>query len=317
MRERNSLAVRSERAERSSTAAEDDATLLQKAKSKALLLFDELPEWAKDNENIWTGWRPETNSYWECIKSMGYIHNEAGNIYTHLMAAVWMIVLGTWWSRYAKEHYPSMSADDSIVFFLFFLGGIICYLLSTTYHVLSNHSHSTHLFCLQLDFLGILIVTAGCFAPGLWYTYPCASASTKFTWIGVDLIAQFVAALLALFSKTFRAPKMQALRGLVFSVMASSAFFPIIIKIFQVGWTRANVEYGASLYSWTIFVYLCSVTIYALRVTESWKPGHFDIWGHSHQLFHVGMAIGLTVHFSAFFTAVDQFYTVKQGQCPD
>jgi len=128
---------------------------------------------------------------------------------------------------------------------------------------------------------------------------------------------------------------MRSLRGFVFSVMASSAFYPIIIKVFQVGWSRANAEYGASLYGLTILIYLCSVTTYAvcvfsskietgnsliylqLRVTEAWKPGYFDIWGHSHQILHLGMAIGLTVHFLAFFRAVNQFYAVKYGQCPD
>lgn len=139
---------------------------------------------------------------------------------------------------------------------------------------------------------------------------------------------------------------MQPLRGLVFSVMASSAFYPIIIKILQVGWSRADAEYGASLYALTILIYLCSVATYAvsvslrplldwnftkleilallisfimkqLRLTESWKPGYFDIWGHSHQIFHVGMAIGLTVHFLAFARALDQFYTTKKGQCLD
>lgn len=147
-----------------------------------------------------------------------------------------------------------------------------------------------------------------------------------------------MAAMLALFSESFQASNMRHVRGFVFSVMASSAFYPIIIKISQVGWSRADTEYGASLYAWTILIYLCSVTIYAVgaspypshrpllmiglgikqvRLTEAWKPGSFDIWGHSHQIFHVGMAIGLTVHFMAFVKASHQFYAVKQGQCPD
>ena len=58
---------------------------------------------------------------------------------------------------------------------------------------------------------------------------------------------------------------MRPLRGLVFSTMASSAFYPIIVKIFQIGWYRADVEYGASLYALTIFIYLCSVTTYAVK----------------------------------------------------
>jgi adiponectin receptor len=166
-------------------------TPLQKTKKRVLLLFDELPGWAKDNKYILSGWRPETNSYWECIKSMGYIHNESGNIYTHLLAAIWMAILGFWWTAYAKERYPATNFDDTLVFFLFFLGGIVCYLFSATYHVLSNHSHGTHIFCLKLDFLGISTVTAGCFMPGLWYTFPCTSRQMKLTLIAVGIFFFF------------------------------------------------------------------------------------------------------------------------------
>lgn len=176
-------------AEQPNDDTSNEATLLQKAKTRVLLLFDELPAWAQDNEHIHSGWRSESNSYSECIKSMCYIHNETGNIYSHLLAAVWMVLLGSWWSSYANDHYPATSSDDAIVFFLFFLGGTVCYLLSTAYHVFSNHSHATNLFCLKLDFLGILTVTAGCFPPGLWYTFPCASRQVKFTWIAVSILS--------------------------------------------------------------------------------------------------------------------------------
>ena len=153
----------------------DTSKLIQKAKKRVLLLYDDLPEWAKDNEYILSGWRPETKSYWQCLKSLSYVHNETGNIFTHFFAALWMILLGSWWSIYAKGQYNENSSDDGIIFFLFFLGGTICFLLSTSYHLFRNHSQVTHSVCLKLDFLGILVVTAGCFPPGLWYTFPCAS----------------------------------------------------------------------------------------------------------------------------------------------
>ncbi|PQE21298.1 hypothetical protein CJF32_00006422 [Rutstroemia sp. NJR-2017a WRK4] len=293
----------------------DSSTLLQKAKTRVLLLFDELPEWAQDNEHIHSGWRPQTNSYWECLKSMAYVHNESGNIYTHFFAAVWMVVLGSWWSGYANEWYPATGADDAVIFSLFFAGGIICFLLSTAYHLFSNHSHTTHLFCLKLDFMGILTVIAGCFPPGVWYVFPCAERTVKIMWIALNLTLLSLASLLALFSQTFQAPKMRALRGLIFPVLASSAFYPIIIKIFQIGWARADAEYGASLYGAAVVVYLSSVMVYALRVTEAWRPGGFDIWGQSHQIFHVGMVVGLMLHFAAFWRGVDYFYGVEGGRC--
>ena len=65
------------------------------------------------------------------------------------------------------------------------------------------------------------------------------------------------------------------------------------------------------------FALLISFIMNQLRLTELWKPGYFDIWGQSYQIFHVGMAIGLSVHFLAFVRAVDQFYIVKHGQCPE
>ena len=65
---------------------------------------------------------------------------------------------------------------------------------------------------------------------------------------------------------------MQPLRGLVFSTMASSAFYPIIIKVFQVGWSRADAEYGASLYALTILIYLFSVTTYAVSTLSPTSP---------------------------------------------
>ncbi|KAK8108949.1 hypothetical protein PG984_014750 [Apiospora sp. TS-2023a] len=159
-------------AELPNLASPENATLLlQKAKARVLLLFDELPVWAKGNDLILSGWRPETNSYWECIKSMGYVHNETANIYSHLFAAIWMVVLGSWWAMHAKEQYPATGFDDGFIFFCSSWG--------------EPHSHATHVFCLKLDFLGILVVTAGCFPPGLWYTFPCASRQMKLNWIAV------------------------------------------------------------------------------------------------------------------------------------
>ncbi|KAK9443526.1 HlyIII-domain-containing protein [Metarhizium brunneum] len=64
MRQRLSLqAAQIDSAGQANPDISENATLLRKAKIRLLLLFDELPEWAKDNEYIRSGWRPETNTY--------------------------------------------------------------------------------------------------------------------------------------------------------------------------------------------------------------------------------------------------------------
>ena len=159
---------------------------LQKPKvRRSLLSWDELPEWSKDNEYIKTGFRPASNSYLDSFRSCFYIHNETGNIYTHFLATLWMIALPALYYPYVKHNYPDADSDDWFVFGLFFLGGAICFGLSTGYHVLSNHSHAVHDIYHRLDLLGISTVTAGCFPPGLWYTFPCSARRTKMLWISV------------------------------------------------------------------------------------------------------------------------------------
>ena len=149
------------------------------------LTWQQLPEWAKDNEYIHTGFRPISNSYLDCVKSCFYVHNETGNIYSHLLATVWMLVLPVYFYPYAKATYNGVDSDDWIIFGLYFLGGALCFALSTGYHMVSNHSHTVHDVYHRLDLLGISTVTAGCFPPGMWYTFPCMARQTKTFWISV------------------------------------------------------------------------------------------------------------------------------------
>ena len=151
----------------------------------SLLSWDDLPDWSKDNEYIKSGFRQTSNSYTDSFLSCFYVHNETGNIYSHLIATLWMMGLPIFYYPHAKRQYPDANTDDWIVFGLFFLGGALCFGLSTGYHILSNHSHAVHDVYHRLDLLGISTVTAGCFPPGMWYTFPCSTRNTKMFWISV------------------------------------------------------------------------------------------------------------------------------------
>lgn len=63
---------------------QDRDTLLKKPAKKLILTWNEIPTWMQDNAYITGGYRPQTNSYWECIKSLGYLHNESGNVVNEL-----------------------------------------------------------------------------------------------------------------------------------------------------------------------------------------------------------------------------------------
>jgi hypothetical protein len=50
--------------------------------------------------------------------------------------------------------------------------------------------------------------------------------------------------------------------------------------------------------------YLSAASVYALRVPEKWYPGRFDLWMHSHQIFHVLIVIGCYLHYMSVIDLV-------------
>lgn len=82
----------------------------------------------------------------------------------------------------------------------------------------------------------------------------------------LDLLAQVAAAIAIFLIPGFRARKMKPLRGFVFSFMASSSFYPIIVASFQHGYRQMDLEAGATRYALTVLTYLLAVTTYAVSV---------------------------------------------------
>lgn len=62
-------------------------------------------------------------------------------------------------------------------------------------------------------------------------------------------------------------------------------------------------------------LYAVGAGFYVRRIPERWKPGAFDIAGHSHQVFHVFVVGGALAHTAATLVIMDW----RQGSphCPD
>jgi len=71
----------------------DAATTMALKTTRKLLHFHELEEWRQDNEWIVTGYRVSDGSYASCFQSLLYIHNETGNIYSHLLGGVIFVAI--------------------------------------------------------------------------------------------------------------------------------------------------------------------------------------------------------------------------------
>jgi adiponectin receptor len=51
--------------------------------------------------------------------------------------------------------------------------------------------------------------------------------------------------------------------------------------------------------------YLLGLTIYAVRCPERYRPGHYDICGHSHQIWHLAVVVGIVL---AYIATIINYY---------
>jgi adiponectin receptor len=59
--------------------------------------------------------------------------------------------------------------------------------------------------------------------------------------------------------------------------------------------------------------YIIGALIYINRIPERFRPGKHDIWGSSHQIFHICVIIGVIFH---YFGSLNSFYYRLDNACP-
>jgi adiponectin receptor len=138
------------------------------------LTWHDIPDWRRDNKYILTGYRPE---YLQVIKSLTSLHNEACNVYTHLIGAVLLPLFATAILRTIHTR------TDFIMFSVFFCSAESCLILSAVYHLIGSHTREVEQFWHRMDLLGIVMATVGTFIPGIYYIFHCKPILQKIHWI--------------------------------------------------------------------------------------------------------------------------------------
>jgi adiponectin receptor len=113
---------------------------------------------------------------------------------------------------------------------------------------------------------------------------------------GISLIG--ITTLVVSLVPVFQTPKYRPMRAIAFASMAFSGIIPGAHKVIffyhePVCIETLWYEIGMALF------YAIGVVIYVTRIPERWKPGFFDLAGHSHQLFHVLVIAGAYTHYRA------------------
>ncbi|KAH3668559.1 hypothetical protein OGAPHI_002313 [Ogataea philodendri] len=273
-------------------------------------LFSEIPQWQRDNHYILSGYVRETKSFRACWDSLFYLHNETVNIITHLVPGLlfpiglfsvspWMVSndrlirsVPNWLIQIPV--FDSTTRADNFIFGLFFFGFVSCLSLSAIFHATKCHSHKVMKQGSSLDYVGIICLIVTSMIGIIHYSLQDDPGAR---WSCIALVGLFGTVCLVLtLDPGFREPEWRTFRATMFVIFGVSSVIPIGYGLFEYGatevWNRAGLGYvlleGLG--------YISGAIIYAMRTPEKHAPGRFDIWGNSHQIFHVLVVLSAYSH---------------------
>lgn len=275
--------------------------------ARCLKSWDEIPSWQQDNEYILSGYRQATGSFKSCCESLGYVHNETVNIYSHVIGAATFLTAPIYYYRALYLRYPLATQADVFVFSTFFYGVSICFILSATYHIISNHSPEVQRFGNQLDYLGIVILMWGSTIPSIYYGFYCDPRLQKIYWANVSILASLC--VVATLHPRFRHPDIRPHRAAMYAGLGLSAVVFVMHGIFLHGWTVQNRRMSLDWMGLVALFNLMGALIYAARVPEKLRPLRYDIYGNSHQVLHVAVVLAGLAHMLGLSRAFDYLHT--------
>ncbi|EMD89343.1 hypothetical protein COCC4DRAFT_32116 [Bipolaris maydis ATCC 48331] len=298
--------------EAASKAADAGKKIEEKVEEKLIVVWDELSPWQQDNHYIQTGYRAQSNSYSKSWKSLGYLHNETVNIYTHLIGALLAAVAGIALYFTLGPRYATATTEDVWAFGCFFAGAVACLGMSGTYHTIQNHSHEVAVWGNKLDYLGIVFLIWGSFVPVLYYAFRDEPELRKTYWAMITTLAAGTSIVST--HPKFRTPALRPFRALMFVLMGLSAVFPVLhgIQLYGIEHLRRSIGLDWILLQGTL--YISGAAIYAARVPEKWSPGKYDIWGSSHQIFHVLVVLAAASHLNGLVQAFDYEHGQRRSE---
>ncbi|CAK9138564.1 unnamed protein product [Ilex paraguariensis] len=191
---------------------------------------------------------------------------------------------------------PPEVAATQWPFFIFLGGSMFCLLSSSICHLFSCHSHHLNLLLLQMDYVGIAVMIITSFFPPIFYIFQC-DPHWQFIYLG-GITVMGICTIITLLSPGLSTGKFRSFRALLFVSMGLFGLVPAIHAL-VVNWGEPQRNVTLAYESAMAVSYLVGAMFYVGRIPERWKPGWFDLAGHSHQIFHVFVIMGALAHYGA------------------
>lgn len=171
-----------------------------------------------------------------------------------------------------------------------------CLVVSAISHLLACHSCRLNLFFWRLDYAGITLMIVSSFVPSIYYAFLCQPVAQL---IYLSTIAALgLLAIFTLLAPVLSSPRFRPVRATLFLAMGFFGVVPAVHAMW-LNWEHHEAHMVLGLEVAMAVAYASGAGVYVCRIPEKWRPGEFDLVGHSHQIFHVLVLVGALTHYMA------------------
>lgn len=222
------------------------------------------------------GYRPEPESTCGLLKTIFTVHNETGNIWTHLLGFFYIVLLMV---EVVEEMLlaDSLERGESLWVLSLILATAFCLLCSCIYHLCNCTGRNVKECMYRMDLTGIAALISVSYFSGIGLAFHCHPRLRKCylvysAGIVIALMAPLMRSQLADLTTHFIVCVTVGLIPAVHFVVISTADDVAVVVPYLVAMFGC---YGAGAF------------FYIQKWPERVWPGKFDLFGHSHQLWHV------------------------------
>jgi len=222
------------------------------------------------------------------LLSLFRLHNESVNVWSHLAGLCYFVYRAV---HTLSGRHPDFSWMDFASLLVFYFTASLCMLLSSLFHLAGCHSAQLHVTLYRLDLIGICCLVLGSYFAGLYLGFYCHT-HIQIRYLGaVSLL--LIVTLIFITSERFGTQKYHPYRVTLLVSVVAFSLIPIV------HWASIVTHQQLSESLWGVLsmllLYLAGFGFYWTQLPEKCRPGTFDLWCSSHQLWHLFVFLAAAV----------------------